>query len=220
MGSPLQEETRTDLMKTLALLLFFMTPITAQTHSAATNFTVDLLGSPDDRPDTWGTAGSTVKVIKFKPPAGYRVRILRVYGDLLLWPIGQVPPGRFAGVLFGLQTTAPEGSVRMDWGADNTMLYLQDATSGEVRRAAFDHDVSIGGLLQPDNMLFAKMAVWLNNTSLPIHIEPSFVMVYRFEKNDNNTAYQSTPKPDWPLVPKHGSGGESQSSILLVSPRP
>lgn len=207
-------------MKTLASLLICMIPITAQTHSAATNFTVDLLGSPDNRPDTWGTAGSIVKIIKFKPPAGYRVRILKVYGDLLLWPIGQVKPGTFAGVLFGLQNTAPDGSIRMDLGADNTMLYIQDATGGEVRRSAFDYDVSIGGLLQPDNMLLVKMAVWLNNTGLPIHIEPSFVMVYRFEKNDNNTANQSIAKPNRPVVLEHASVGPSKPSILHISARP
>jgi hypothetical protein len=207
-------------MKTLASLLICMIPITAQTHSAATNFTVDLLGSPDNRPDTWGTAGSVVKIIKFKPPIGHRVRILKVYGDLLLWPIGRVGSGNFAGVLFGLQTTAPDGSIRMDLGADNTMLYIQDATGGEVRRSAFDYDVSIGGLLQPDNMLLVKMAVWLNNTGLPIHIEPSFVMVYRFEKNDNNTANQSIAKPNRPVVLEHASVGPSKPSILHISARP
>lgn len=66
---------------------------------------------------------------QIQAPAGYRVRILKVYGDLLLWPIGQVKPGTFAGVLFGLQNTAPDGSIRMDLGADNTMLYIQDATA-------------------------------------------------------------------------------------------
>ena len=197
-----------------------MLPITAQTHSAATNFSVDLLGTPDNRPDTWGTAASSIKLITFKPPKGYRVRILRVYGDLLAWPIGRVSEGKFAGVLFGLQTTAPEGSIRMDWGADNTLLYLQDATGGEVRRSSFDHDVSVGGLLPPDNKLLVKMAVWLNDTGLPIHIEPSFVMVYRFEKDDNNSANKQFTQPDRSMVFEYAAIGKGESGVLRLPSRP
>lgn len=207
-------------MKTLALLAFTAISVVAQTYSAATNFTVDILGEPDTRPDTWGTAGYSVKAITFTPPPGHRVRILRVYGDLLFWPMGKVEQGKFAGVLLGLQTTAPEGSVRMDWAADNTMLYIQDATGGGPRRSAFDYDVSVGGLLQPDHKLLVKMAVWLNDTGLPIHIEPSFVMVYRFEKNDNDTANKQSIQPDRPVVSEYGPLGTGRSSILLLPSRP
>lgn len=207
-------------MKTITLLIFVGLSLMAQTYSAATNFSVDLIGVPDTRPDTWGTASYAVKTITFTPPPGHRVRILRVYGDLLLWPIGSAQQGKFAGVLFGLQTTAPEGSRRMDWGADNTMLYIQDATGGGPRRAPFDYNVSAGGLLEADNKLIVKLATWLNDTGLPIHIEPSFVMVYRYEKNDNNTANKQSAKPDRPVVPEHVARGESESSILFVPARP
>ena len=148
--------------------------------SLGTNFSADLYGQPDTRPDTWGTAEANYKAITFKPPDGYRVRILRVYGDYLIWPVGPVQSGRYAGALFGLQTTAPEGSVRADWAADNTLLYLQVATSGKPERAAFDVDVSAGGLLEPDHKLIVKMASWLNDTGMKIHMEPSFVVVYQF----------------------------------------
>lgn len=207
-------------MKALALLALTAISVVSQVYSAATNLTVDLLGVPDTRPDTWGTAGYSVKTITFTPPPGHRVRILRVYGDLLFWPIGKVEQGKFAGVLLGLQTTAPEGSVRMDWAADNTMLYIQDATGGGPRRSAFDYDVSVGGLLQPDHKLLVKMAVWLNDTGLPIHIEPSFVMVYRFEKNDNNTAYQQSIQSDRPVVSEYATRGKSGSGVLFIPPRP
>lgn len=206
-------------MKTVALLVLTAVSIMAQAYSAATNFSVDLIGVPDTRPDTWGTASYAVKAITFKPPQGQRVRILRVYGDLLIWPLGIVPQGKFAGVLLGLQTTAPDGSVRMDWGADNTMLYIQDATGGEPRRAAFDYKVSVGGVLGPDNKLIVKMATWLNDTGLPIHIEPSFVMVYRFENNDNNTASKQNAEHNRPVVSEYATRGESGSSILLVPPQ-
>lgn len=206
----------------IKLLLALVTAFSliGQTYSAATNLSVDLKGVPDTRPDTWGTADYAVKAITFNPPPGYRVRILRVYGDFLAWPIGKVEPGKFAGVLLGLQTTAPEGSARMDWGADNTMLYIQDATGGSPCRSAFDYDVSTGGLLQADNKLLVKMAVWLNDTGLAIHMEPSFVMVYKYEKSDSNTAYQSRPKPNRVVVSEYAPRGESGSSILLVPAQP
>jgi hypothetical protein len=156
--------------------------LAAALMSSATNFTADILGVPDTRPDTWGRAGVKTWRIQFKPPAGYRVRIARVYGDFLIWPRGTVEPGRFAGALFGLQTTAPEGSVRADWAADNCMLYVQTATGGQPSRAAFDYDVSAGGLLERDHALTVKVAVWLNDTEREIHCEPTFTMVYGWEK--------------------------------------
>ena len=154
--------------------------------SFGTNFSADIKGDPDTRQDTWGDAGYTVKAITFRPPPGYRVRILRVYGDFVVWPLGRVGPGRFAGVLLGLQTSGPEGSVRADWAGDNTMLYIQDATGGEARRAGFDFDTKAGGLLEADHKLLVKMAVWLNDTGLPIHMEPSMVVVYRYEREGDD----------------------------------
>lgn len=149
--------------------------------SLAANFSVDIKGEKDTRPDTWGTAGAAIKKITFRPPAGYRVRILRTYGDFLAWPIGDVPRGKFAGVLFGMQSTAPDGSKRADWAADNCFLYVQHATNGAPVRTAFDYDTKAGGLLEADAVLVLKMAVWLNDTGLLIHMEPSFTVVYRYE---------------------------------------
>jgi len=153
------------------------------TYSAATNFSVDILGEPDHRPGTWGRAGYHIFSMTFRPPPDHRVRILRVYGDFLIWPRGKPPEGTFAGALLGLQTTAPEGSVRVDYGADNTFFYIQTATHGEPARAAFDAVVREGGLLERDHVLRVKVAVWLNDTELVIHCEPTFVVVYRFERD-------------------------------------
>lgn len=149
--------------------------------SLSSNFSADIKGEPDTRPDTWGTAGYTIHKITFRPPAGYRVRILRVYGDFLVWPIGLVEKGKFAGALWGLTTTAPDGSVHADWAADNTMLYVQVATGGEPARAPINFKTKAGGLLGRDNVLVSKMAVWLNDTGLPIHMEPSFTVVFKYE---------------------------------------
>lgn len=148
--------------------------------SVATNHADDIAGQPDTRPGTWGTAGSAAHTVTFHPPAGCSVRILRVYGDVVAWPVGDVERGRTAGVLWGLQTTAPEGSRWADPAADNTMLYLQFGTRGELARIPVDVQVS-GGRLGPDHVLVSKVAAWLNDTGKPIHIEPSFVVVFRFE---------------------------------------
>ncbi len=208
-------------MKLISVLLFTALSSVAQTYSLGTNFSADLKGVPDNRADTWGDADYVVKAITFKPPQGYRVRIIRAYGDFLVWPIGKVEPGRFAGVLFGLQTTAPEGSIRADWAADNTMLYIQDATGGEARRAPFNFDTSAGGLLEDDHKLLVKMAVWLNDTGLFIHMEPSFVLVYRYEKkNDNHTSHKQVIESDRPVVSDYGPLGTGKSGILRIPARP
>jgi hypothetical protein len=159
-------------------------PPTLGPYSTAANFSDDLQGKPDSRPGAWGTGEVVIHRITFRPPVGYRVRILWVRGDFLVWPVGKVPEGTCAGALLGLQTTAPEGSDRADLAADNTFLYLQLATNGKPERAAYNHTVWEGGLLQSDHVLIVKLAVWLNDTGRRIHMEPSFVVVYQFERSD------------------------------------
>ena len=163
--------------------LFYHDRCDKTVRSIATNFAEDIKGDPDNRPSTWGDAGYIVKRINFAPKPGCRVRIDRVYGDFVVWPIGLVPPGKFAGTLLGLQTTAGEGSIQADWAADNTFLYIQVATGGAPERAAFDYQVGPGGLLQSDNAMLVKMAVWLNDTGLVIHMEPSFVVQFHYEES-------------------------------------
>jgi hypothetical protein len=150
-------------------------------YSTSVNLAVDLQGAPDTRPGTWGDAGVATWSIHFLAPAGSRVRILRVYGDFIIWPRGRVREGTFAGTLFGLQTSGPDGSVLADIAADNCFLYLQMATNGKPERAPFDSDVSVGGLLGADNTLKVRAAVWLNDTGLLIHMEPSWVMTFQIE---------------------------------------
>jgi hypothetical protein len=147
---------------------------------AAANFAVDLEGEPDTRPHTWGKAAAHEWIMEFRNvPPGKRVRITRVYGDFVAWPVGEVPPGTAAGVLFGLQTTEPDGSERVWPAADNTLVYIQHATKGEVARAPFDFRISGGAL--PDARMRVKVAVWLNDTGRRVHIEPTFVVEYVYE---------------------------------------
>lgn len=154
----------------------------------ANNFTVDLMGTEDARPDTWGLSGAQSWTVVFHPPAGFRVRILRLRGDLAaavkVLP-GDTPvlDGQVAWELVGVQSTAAPGSTRCDPCADNTMLYHQMAVDAHPGRLSFDEDVSAGGLLEADNTLVVVVAVFLNTTGKPVHMEPTFSgVVYQYEK--------------------------------------
>jgi len=149
--------------------------------AVSTNYAVDLEGLPDTRPGTWGSAGVQDWKMPFHPPAGYRARILRVYGDWIAWTRSAPPAGTRSGVLFGLQATTAAASKNADFASDGCMLFLQGATDGSPFRAAFDQKV-VNGLLGPDNVLVVRAAVFLNDLGMPIHIEPSFVIEYRWEK--------------------------------------
>lgn len=159
-------------------------------YTAAGNFATDLPGAPDTRPNTWGKSGYAANVLTFAPPPGYRVRILEVRGDYVLWPTAMgesaaiVPPGTCMGGLAGLATTAPEGSLRADWMADNTLLYVQVGTCGGAVRAPFAANLRgvQNTLLGPDHKLVWKQAVWLNDTGLAGHMEVTFSnLIYQFE---------------------------------------
>jgi len=147
------------------------------------NFTVDQQCVPDMRPGTTGTtAGLTSWRMTFNPPQGTRVRIVHLSGDLVAWPLTK--SGGHSGVLLSFQTTAPQGSIRCDPCASNTLLYIQDVVGG-VRdgvRAPFSEDVKANGLLQPDNTLVIVVSAWLNTTGGAIHMEPTFTVTYRYEK--------------------------------------
>jgi len=139
-----------------------------------------MLGSPDSRQGTWGMAGASTHNYTFHPPVGYRVRILRVYGNLQGWMRDPGVPGKCAGVLWGLRSNGDDSSA-MDPASGNTMLYIQDATCGAPFRDSVDVKIE-NGLLAADNVLRSIVAVFLNETGQPIHIEPSFTVVYRFEQ--------------------------------------
>lgn len=149
-------------------------------YAASTNHSDDIQGTPDSRPGTWGSAGYNVHTFTFHPPVGYSTRVLRVYGNVQGFLRKPPAAGTCAGVLWGLQSTAPDGSARMNPAADNTFLYIQDATCGAPWRDAVDVDTHVNGLLA-DNVLYSKVAVFLNETGEAVHIEPSWTTVYQFE---------------------------------------
>jgi len=154
-------------------------------YSASTNHAADIMGTPDTRPNTWGDAGAAVQTRIFHPPAGYRVRILRVYGNYQGWirQKDQIIPGTCTGVLWGLRSNADDTS-DMTYGSRNTFAYIQDATCGQPFRQIFDFNVSVGGLLGEDNTMNSVIAIFESDTGQPVHSEASFTVVYRYEKND------------------------------------
>jgi hypothetical protein len=86
---------------------------------------VNPAGTPDTRPGTWGNTAFAENVATFSPPAGYRVRVLRVYADFIGWPESGVPPnGSSCEIGWGLKTSAPDGSARLSVVYDNSFVWL------------------------------------------------------------------------------------------------
>lgn len=147
----------------------------------AGNFAIDLSGPPDTRQGTEGTtADFAINKIQFVTIPNCSIRILRVVGDVVSWPSGQVPAGSVAGILWGLQTSKPDWCDIATPANGNTLLYVQDGTRGEVRRTPVDTVID-SGYLEPDGVLVSKMASWLNNTGRPIHMEATWVIYWKYE---------------------------------------
>lgn len=151
------------------------------------NFPRDLYGTVDTRPACWGFADSAVLPIQFNPPAGYRVRILFLRGDVVAWIKSlpgdpATPLETAAGVLGGFQTTSAGASAQCNYCADGTPLYVQGAVSQiqPATRVPFDYE-NVGMFLDADNILNAKIATWLNTTGKPIHVEITYTIQFQYE---------------------------------------
>lgn len=178
----------------LPFLLFALVSLGPFTVSG--NFPRDLYGPVDTRmaglvcaggPCIWGNADADVLPITFHPPAGYRVRILGLRGDLIAW-IKSLPGDKAtrlesaAGVLIGFQTTSSKASAHCEYCADGCPLYLQDSVTEKQpkTRAPFLYD-NLDMLLDTDHVLHLKLASYLNTTGKPIHLEGTYTVIYRFE---------------------------------------
>lgn len=84
-------------------------------YTGTTNFTVDLVGEPDTRPGTWGTAGAVTWPLEFFPPPGFITRVLRLTCDQVVWPTAsgfgpaEIPSGTYMGTLASILTTPIQG---------------------------------------------------------------------------------------------------------------
>ena len=160
----------------------------ASVHVSSGNLSADLYGVQDTRPSTWGYADSVAWPIVFYPPAGYQVRVYKISGDLVAWPKlitpALLPMGSHAGVLVGFSTTAPSGSANCNLCADNTPLYKQGDLSDRIDaiRVPFSEDYGPGFLLESDNQLIPKVASFLNTLGVPVHVEVTYSLTYRFEE--------------------------------------
>jgi len=158
--------------------------VASSTHSFSINITWDAEGTPDERPGTWGKATFVDTPIPFvNVPAGYRVRLLRAYGDHIAYPHGDVEAGKYAGVLFGILTNQDGQSpyVGPGLGSAGCPLYIQNFTpNGQTR--AFDFALaSESSLVGRDNTMIFRQAVFLNETGVPIHMEATAVVEFRYE---------------------------------------
>jgi hypothetical protein len=157
------------------------------------NVAWDSQGVPDSNPNVWGNAGFVLVNIPFvNVPVGYRVRIIRMFGDYIAWIHGIVQPATHTGILFGFMRTQDLrektglGSLNMSYGSDQCFMYHQGALSTGDFTQYFDHDVSAGGLLQPDNTMLLQIAVFENETGSSVHQEVTSNVVYQFEPNKIN----------------------------------
>ena len=167
-------------------------PRTLGPFQTTLNHSIDVTGKPDQRPTSWGLSQPVPIRLKIAAPAGFRVRILRVAGDLVAWPkAGTLTGARYAEVGWGLNTSLNDGSKYVSYADDpaamafdNSCAWVQDsltATHGSSR-ISFDRDVSACGVLK-DGAFISQAFVALNTSGLEIHLEPTFTLTYQFEEN-------------------------------------
>jgi hypothetical protein len=145
------------------------------------NYPYDAQGEPDTRPGCWGDAGYNDGPVQFLDvPAGHRVRIVRVYGDFVAWPMGDPAEGKFAGILFGLLATDNGASPYATLSAKGCPLYLQNVVGKDGVRGSFDVECSAAGLLGPDHVMLVRRAIFLNELGCSVHQEPSFVVEFEY----------------------------------------
>lgn len=148
------------------------------------NYPYDAVGEIDTRPGTWGRTAYDDGRIQFtNVPKGYRVRIERTYGNVTARLHGAAPPETYVGVLFGLITTNTVASSYATLSSGGCMLYLQaDIGPGQARIIPFDVNTHASGLLESDSVLLIRRAIYLNETEVSVHIEPSLVVEFHYEK--------------------------------------
>ena len=168
-------------MKLLAALLGLLVTACAQPrvlgpYVKTHNHSDDLLGTP--KAGEWGVSDQAVHPYRFSPPSGYRVRVLRIRGDVQGFI--RNPTAYCAGTMWAMHAqlaTPPQ----VDEFVDPTLLlWVQDAT---CRGASFRDPVDrpVNQLLKTPELV-SKVATFLNETGQPVHIEASFTITYQFER--------------------------------------
>ncbi len=174
------------MLRLLTILLLITLPALAgdcpaKVRIVSGNFSDDLAGQPDTRPGTWGTAGVAYHQVAFHPPAGCAVKILSISGDVVAW-IRDYSYGQ-AGVLVGIHRQMWGGKnpwAACDYCSEDTPFYRQMAVSEKPETTTFDHAYRAGWLVGPDNTLWFKHAVWLNDTGQPVHLETTWTIEFQW----------------------------------------
>lgn len=142
-------------------------------------------GDPDTRPGTWGNAGFVDAHFPFKQvPPGYRVRITRIHGTFYGYPRGTVKLGTAAGVMFGMMRTSAGATPFVDTLLAGTgcFVWITSATTGGPFTVSVDYDPVIDGVLDDDNVLIMRSAVFINETGQRIHMEFTGALEAMYEK--------------------------------------
>ena len=150
--------------------------------SFATNIAWTTSGKPDIRPGMWGTTDVVNSEIPFiNVPQGQRVKITGISGNQIAAPYGTMDPNGMAYVLVGLTNTTPNQSpyVGPGLGSEGCCLYKQACVPQHGMRCAIDEE-SVDLLLNADNILIIKQALFLSTAGVPIHMEVSAVIAFEY----------------------------------------
>jgi len=160
---------------------------TTSRYSVATNFAVDLYGSPDE---SWGYDDYVIWPLTFIfVPSGYSVNITSLQGDVIAWiktlpGDAKTPAESTAGILGGIQTTSGMNGSNANpctFCALGTPVYVQDSVTEKQpkTRTPFNY-TNLQIVLDSDNTLHFKVASFLNTTGKPIHMEITCVIQFTY----------------------------------------
>ncbi|HEB28088.1 MAG TPA: hypothetical protein ENI05_09990 [Porticoccus sp.] len=170
--------------------------VAPKTCMVTTNWASIMEGLPEVREGqpSSTTTGVAIHRVEFNPPAGHVVRVLHLSGTFDAVVVGNYSVfwcphvrGCTAGILHGMSSTAPEGSLLGTPMADNTFLYHQgNIGGGEPFTLMFDQAVDF--TLEDDHVIIGKHAIYWSTLGLPIKLETSVIMTIQFvpETMDSN----------------------------------
>lgn len=117
-------------------------------------------------------------------PADYTAQIVRVYGTFQGWPVGAIPAGTNAGILWGILTADPGPSpfVADGLASSNCPDYGQTQVGSDGSTITFDHQIADGVL--SNGQFIVRLGIFLNDTGMTIHSELTLNVDFRFIKED------------------------------------
>lgn len=154
-------------------------PCTTAPCEFSTNIAWNTTGAPMSGDGIWGNGASREDRIPFVDvPAGYRVQIVHVSGDEIAAPF--TSPRGLAYALVGLTNSSPFESpyIAAGLGSKGCFLYKQAPIPAWGARIAINEHTL--GVLNPDNVLIVKQALFLSNAGVIIHMEATLVIDFKY----------------------------------------